>query len=165
MKKKMENIMEDHGEHSVIEIKKHDQFGKFSSISPYIASWFEDEGKYEWEDMEEIVIPYPKTTIVFSYPLKSEFRFEFQSDNPDGFTRKNLVDSICRKYREIYDEENASLTVSPPTVEERMNKGGLINREKTDGTYGIWGHDLGDLVLEGIRFYPKENVVLLSIGS
>lgn len=147
------------------ETGKCDKFGKFESISPHIASWFEDESKCEWKDFDEIVIPRTKVTIEFDYPLKSNFRFEFQSDNPDGFTRKNLVDSICKKYQEIYDEENASLTVPPTAIEKRINRGGLINRERTDGTYGIWGHDLGDLYLEGMRFYPEECVVLLDVGS
>ena len=147
------------------ETKRCDLFGKVESISPHIDCWSDLESKYEWEKMDEIVIPYPKVSIEFDYPLKSKFRFEFQSDVSEGFTRKNIVDIICKKYQEIYDEENASLTDPPSTVDERMNKGGLINREKTDGPYGIWGHDLGDLYLEGIEFDSEKNMVSLSIGS
>ena len=27
---------------------------------------------------------------------------------------------------------------------------GMLNRESSDGPYGIWGHDIGDLVLGGV---------------
>ena len=41
----------------------------------------------------------------------------------------------------------------------------LINRAATDGTYGIWGHDLGDLVLHTIYYAPTSGEICLGIDS
>jgi hypothetical protein len=31
--------------------------------------------------------------------------------------------------------------------------------------YGIWGHDIGDLWIEGLEYYPKEQLIYAQIGS
>ena len=42
---------------------------------------------------------------------------------------------------------------------------GIINRNETDGKYGIWGHDLEDLDLSTIEVYRnKENKLELVLG-
>lgn len=40
----------------------------------------------------------------------------------------------------------------------------MINRNKTNGVIGIWGHDIGDLVIESITLY-EGNLVRVGIGS
>src|SRR5439155_1372590 len=113
---------------------------------------------------DEIVILDNRIKIAFSYPLNDEFFFDFYSDG--GFKRKQLVELIAQTYKKIYQEEDETIKeqkVIP--VETRMEKGGLLNRNQSDGTYGIWGHDIGDLWLEGIEYDPKTQTVSLSIGS
>jgi len=42
---------------------------------------------------------------------------------------------------------------------------GLINRPTTQGCYGIWGHDIGDLVIEGVSYNPDTKHISMFIGS
>ena len=41
----------------------------------------------------------------------------------------------------------------------------LYNRGRSSGTYGIWGHDLGDLVLHTVAFDAERNLYTLGIDS
>lgn len=53
----------------------------------------------------------------------------------------------------MYDEEeNTSKTKTVP-VKQRQ---GLLNRNETNGKYGIWGHDLSDLDLTSMDVYENE---------
>lgn len=143
--------------------KRCDLYGKETETAPSISDWSNDKSFFNLNNSADIVIPNKKVKIVFDYPFSQEFIFEFTSDTEEGFTREYLIDCICLQYKKMYDEENASVEVS--SIEERMKKGGLLNREQTDGKYGIWGHDIEDLYLEGIKYDENNNIVILSIGS
>lgn len=127
--------------------------------------WIDHEsGKGQFLRPDEIVIKNADIKIEFDYPLSNPAFFSFHSDN--GFTRRQLVNLIVDTYKKIYEEEDSStVEVAPTTIEERMAKGGLINRNQTDGKYGIWGHDIEDLWLEGIHYDPIKKLVTLDIGS
>lgn len=105
-------------------------------------------------EKDEIITHAKETTVIFNYPLSGEFRFEFK--NSQGvITRRDFALFIQSTYRRIYDEE------SPGQVENIV---GMLNRQKTDGPYGIWGHHIGDLVIEGVR-HTGNNIYTLIIGS
>ncbi len=91
--------------------------------------------------------------IKFSYPLARPTTMEFRS--PGGFTVGKLVECVREGYRKIYAEEG-----EPVRDPDAM----LMNRPTTDGPHGIWGHDIGDLVIEGIR-ETSPGLVELDIGS
>ena len=40
----------------------------------------------------------------------------------------------------------------------------LMNRNKTNGVVGIWGHDISNLCIESITLY-ESNLVRVGIGS
>ena len=112
---------------------------------------------------EVIVIKEHNVTLIIDYPLNKPCIIELSSDN--GFSRENLVKVIAKKYKEIYNEEEntASIKTVPPS--ERT---GMYNRNETNGKYGIWGHDISDLVLTSVWVYRKENgqlVLSLQIDS
>jgi len=44
-------------------------------------------------------------------------------------------------------------------------KSNLLNRNQTDGKFGIYGHVISDLVVERINYDSKKKVVSLSMGS
>lgn len=137
--------------------------GKEEDSSPPIAHWSENREAFNLYNPKEIVIPQQKINIVFRYPFEKEFVFEFKANTSEGFTKEYLIDCICNQYEKMYKEENEA---TPPTsMEERMKRGGLVNRESTEGPYGIWGHDIEDLYLEGIEYNEKTNTVHLFIGS
>lgn len=44
-------------------------------------------------------------------------------------------------------------------------RGSFMNRHETDGIYGIWGHDIGDLGIERLTYNPNNKSLSMSIGS
>lgn len=99
--------------------------------------------------------------VLIDYPLDTEVTFEIEP--VDGkFVRKYLVEKIIRKYMEIYREEAKSTQVEVIPKDQRVF---LLNRNQTDGKYGIWGHDLSDLSLRAMELNPSTGEWLLEIDS
>jgi hypothetical protein len=98
---------------------------------------------------DEVVISETKLTIIIDYPLISTYKFEIFSK--DGFTRVHLINEISKHYYQLYDEEEKTATIKTVPLKERK----IYNRNQTNGKYGIWGHDIGDLVLDEIHVYKK----------
>jgi hypothetical protein len=93
---------------------------------------------------DEIVIPETKLTVIIDYPLSTSYKFELISNG--GFTRAQLITEISKHYYQLYDEEEKTATIKTVPLKDRK----IFNRNRTNGKYGIWGHDLGDLVLDAI---------------
>jgi len=91
------------------------------------------------QDGGEIVAPFDRIEIVVDYPLRKAFRF--QHERKGGFTRAHLVEAICATYRNLYGAEEKNQTAVP----------GLIDAPENKPPFGIFGHDIEDLILEGIR--------------
>lgn len=96
---------------------------------------------------DEIVIDNGNVTLIIDYPLNNPVEVKIKSDNSNGFTRKELAQKISTEYNRIYKEEEESAKTKTTPIDERQ---GLINRNQTDGKYGIWGHDIDDLDLSAI---------------
>jgi hypothetical protein len=114
-------------------------------------------------DGDKIVIDKNAVSITIDYPLTNPYHFELRSKN--GFTRSQLLKAIIEHYHQIYQEEEASATVKTLPMNERKT---LINRNTTNGKYGIWGHDIADLVLTDVSVYETDNkeiVLILGIDS
>jgi hypothetical protein len=96
---------------------------------------------------DEIVVLNREATLLIDYPLNNLVWFDLISEN-EGFTRKQLAVEISKKYHALYieEEETASVKTIPPDLRKVM-----LNRNETNGKYGIWGHDLGDLALREIE--------------
>jgi len=94
---------------------------------------------------DEIVLSSPKATLIIDYPLTSKAIFVIES--PNGFSRKQLIQLISEKYHQIYKEEEDGATIKTIPVDQRDNE---LNRNQTNGKYGIWGHDITDLDLGSI---------------
>jgi hypothetical protein len=108
-------------------------------------------------DGDDIIDARESIEIRFSYPLRSAHVFTFE--RPGGWTRQAFYDAVRAKYQEIYDTEERTRTASAGQLAPE-----IINRSKTDGVYGIWGHVIGDLVLEGAEI-GADGVWQLDIGS
>jgi hypothetical protein len=118
---------------------------------------------YEYPDAAKrngvaVVNPRQKITeattikIVFDYPLTNPATFTFK--NEKGFTRLDLFKAIYEGYKAIYDAEKDPGTVNPV----------VLNRASSEGPYGIWGHYMDDLIVEGVR-KGRGNTYHLAIGS
>ena len=87
--------------------------------------------------------------------MSGDFEFTFENNRP--YTRKDFWGAVCEGYKRIYREEDAA---EGPTD----NLPGLLDRDSSEGPYGIWGHHIGDLFLEGVREISP-NKFELSMGS
>jgi len=103
---------------------------------------------------EEIVIPYDTAILVIDYPLTTPASVAITSGFAVGFTRAELVRAACEEYSNIYEAEEATATTKTIPREERTH---VKTRNRTDGAYGIYGHDLEDLVLTAMRWRREPN--------
>ncbi|HEU0030723.1 MAG TPA: hypothetical protein VFQ53_08820 [Kofleriaceae bacterium] len=103
---------------------------------------------------DEIVIPFEHATLVIDYPLTHPATVKLSASYPIGFTRAELVRAICDEYAAVYEaEEGTAHTKTVPPSE----RGEIRSRNRTDGAYGIWGHDLEDLALTAVRWSRKDD--------
>lgn len=116
-------------------------------IIPWISLEDADKELFQLEKRHEFVLKERVVDIVIDYPVNNPIIIELKSNGKEGFTRAELALKISKEYKRIYREEEASANVKTVPLEERE---GIINRNQTDGKYGIWGHDLGDLDLSAI---------------
>lgn len=92
--------------------------------------------------------------IQLSYPLSKECAVPFAG----SVTRRNLVDSTIAAYQRVYAEEDAALSEPAGQI-----GGGCVNRAPTAGPWGIWGHGIDDLYIEG--FVVENGVAYPCMGS
>jgi hypothetical protein len=100
----------------------------------HIESLTIDEG-----DPDQKVTELEKITIHFGYPLTHATDMEFV--HPGGFSYRNFLQAVHDGYAKIYAAEK-----DPGRAHANS-----MNRGRSEGPYGIWGHDMGDLFLEGIE--------------
>jgi hypothetical protein len=112
------------------------------------------EAMLRLHEPDEIVIPHDRATLVIDYPLSTPASVEITSPIEYGFTRAELVKAICEEYANIYEAEEGSAHTKTVPLEER---GAMRGRNRTDGAYGIWGHDLEDLIVTAARWTRRSN--------
>ena len=100
---------------------------------------------------DEVVLLFSQVTLIIDYPLKNPASFDISATG-NGFSRRQLIQIISEKYHEIYAEEEKTAEAKTVPVDKRDT---LLNRNQTDGKYGIWGHDLSDLDLDSIEVYKS----------
>lgn len=108
-----------------------------------------DDIYFKQNTLNEIITTKFKCKI--EYPLTTPVVFKLEKEG--GLTLKEILEGISREYKRIYKEEDESTQLKVETVNKRS--GGtskLINRAKTNGKYGIWGHVIGDLVFELLAY-------------
>jgi hypothetical protein len=101
-----------------------------------------------------------------SRPPETRRREQLRAQAYNNPPLKALVEKIESDYQTIYEiednEANPNDYVPTPPI--------MINRGKSFGPFGIKGHVLGDLVLEGLEIFDDpekkdEYWVILDIGS
>ena len=131
-----------------------------STTSPYIHLADPAADLAHLEDAAAIVLPCREIIVVVDYPVDGEFEFKLTPDAPTGFARAEIAQKISMLYQEIYSREER--TTKTPVI-PREKRTGLINRNTTDGEYGIWGHDLDDLDLSGISPEVRDGKVYVTL--
>lgn len=112
-------------------------------------------------DADKIILAYPNAKIIIDYPLANPATFEITT-TAQGFSRKDLILKISEGYHEIYDLEESTAKTKTIPADKRE---GLINRNQTDGKFGVWGHDISDLDLSQIEVHKNTNgKITLTLG-
>jgi hypothetical protein len=111
------------------------------------------------ENPTNIIIPKEKIDVQFDYPLTNKVIKTFYADSTDGFTKAGLINMICDFYKEIYEEEEKTTNTNSGHIPN------MLNRNETNGRYGIWGHDITDLYLHTITNDPDYDFYTLGIDS
>lgn len=142
------------------QVKTDDKKGFTNGLIPWASLENPESEIPKLVDSNNVVIPENKVTIVIDYPLTKEFRFEAESKS--GFTRAQTLRDISSAYYKIYKVEEQTATIKTIPAEKRTT---TYNRNQTNGIYGIWGHDIADLVLSEILVYRASNGnIILSLN-
>lgn len=122
------------------------------------SSWRKDDEDFDPSivNPDEVILPEGNYTLVIDYPLSNPYKELLEFILP--VTRKQIVEIIVDRYRNIYKEENESTDISADNIL------GMLNRNSTNGKYRIWGHDLEDLDLHTI-WVDENNIITLGIDS
>jgi len=119
---------------------------------PYIELEHPEKSIKQLVNKDEIVVKEDTITLIVDYPLTNEYRLKINSKH--GFTRRELVMDISKAYHKLYEEEEATATIKTVPIAQRTT---LYNRNQTNGKYGIWGHDIADLILADVMVYKALN--------
>ena len=112
-------------------------------------------------DADKIILPFTTAKIIIDYPLNFPATFDITTTG-QGFSRKQLIVEISERYHEIYKLEESTATTKTIPVDKRQ---GLINRNQTDGKFGVWGHDISDLDLSQIEVHKNSlGQIILTLG-
>lgn len=145
------------------EVKTNDTGGFENGFIPWASLEKPEEAISGLKDAKEILIHKNVVTVIIDYPVTNEYRFELNAAK--GFSRELLIEEISKAYYKMYEEEEATATIKTIPLEKRTT---MYNRNETNGKYGIWGHDIADLVLSEIHIYEdadKKLVLALIIDS
>lgn len=131
-------------------LPKEEQARHGERTSPYVSLADPEDAIRRLVDAEGIVLASPSVVVVVDYPLSRPVKEKLTASSPLGFTRAELARGIARLYQRIYAEEERTARVKTVPRERRSP---IVNRNETDGAYGIWGHDLADLALNSVTVY------------
>ncbi|EFC40831.1 predicted protein [Naegleria gruberi] len=124
---------------------------------------YEDELE-RYEDTTDLIPNRQSITIEYDYPLSIPARKTFERP-VNGFTQRQLVALICRGYKEIYEEEDGSSSITAQPMRDQDPNCSLINRCSTNGKYGIWGHEIGDLMLHTLCYNSEHDIFTIEVDS
>lgn len=118
-----------------------EKFNKKFCDNMFIASKVKEGEKYD---------------CVITYPLKRECKFKVLSDE----NLLEMVLQICNKYRQIYQEERETMSGKEGFISKNS-----LNRDTSNGKWGIWGHMLGDITIHSITLDDVNKKIEFRINS
>jgi hypothetical protein len=93
----------------------------------------------------------------YTYPLSKTAVFDHVL-TPD-MNGLDLLVLARADYERIYREEDGDVGAPTPMIP------GMLNRQQSDGRWGIWGHVIDDLFFEGIDIDHRKSAISFSMGS
>lgn len=92
----------------------------------------------------------------YTYPLSHAAHFR-HTLTPD-MTGEDLLAIGRSDYEHIYQAEDEAVG-NPGHIP------GMLNRARSAGPYGIWGHDFSDLYFEGVEIDTSDRLIKIEMGS
>ena len=112
---------------------------------------------------DELVIQSKTVKLIIDYPMRSPYEEIIASASGDGFTRAELTMIIAGRYQAVYEEEARTSSVG---LKSHSSSGMFsLNRHATNGRYGIYGHEICDLLLHSVHHNKLTNEIRLGIDS
>lgn len=126
-------------------------------IIPWISIKEPDKEIENLLGKDDIVLKCDSAVLLIDYPLNNPVEIIIKPLTKQGFTKKELILAISKEYHKIYNDEEETTKTKTIPLNERE---GLINRNQTDGIYGIYGHDIDDLDLSAIIIHTNQNGII-----
>lgn len=122
-------------------------------------SWFKEELEtYSKLKPDQVILkPNKEFILEISYPLSVPCKVKIKTGKK-GVSRKKLVHKIVTTYRKIYDIEDDTSKNKAGYIS------GMLNRNSTNGKFGIWGHCIQDLILCSAHI-SRNNVITVGVDS
>lgn len=98
--------------------------------------------------------------IIITYPLSQNAEINISGVE----TLNDLLKDVVESYQKIYQMENESSPKKAMIMCEEFPECSLINRNRTDGMFGIWGHTIEDLAIHTIYIY-KDGSIKVGVDS
>ena len=136
---------------------------KYSNFH-FAAPGYKEE-TMEWAKSHNNPLPYPipkGAKFYYTYPLSRTAVFETTEEITMS---ADFIEAFVDGYIEIYRLEEETSPVKSGRMCDIDSNCSLINRNRTGGVFGIWGHHIGDLVLEGVNVFDEGKAVTFIIGS
>lgn len=110
-------------------------------VTNLLNTWDGDLQKLPANKIFELIIDYPLSTPAI-YKIKT---------GKKGMGLAKLLKTIGKAYQKTYNRENVSIA--------------RLKDEDAKSLYGIWGHSIDDLSIEGITVDFKKKIITLDVGS
>lgn len=123
-------------------------------VSTYLKNGKQDPEYYPKPGALEL--PEGEYEFSYTYPLSTTAKFKHKLG--PKHTARNVLRFAARDYKKIYDIEEGKVG-NPGHIP------GMLNRATSNGPFGIWGHDMGDLFFEGIRIDTEKKTISFGMGS
>ena len=114
---------------------------------------------------DDVVVPLPTMKVVYDYPLARPVAVKEHAPNGKCFSRADVARAVAARYAAIYHEEHATSDAGRANMETGTMGGVCFNRAESNGKYGIWGHEIGDLIFHSMSYDPVRNTFHLGIDS
>lgn len=123
------------------------------------AASFKKDDYNEYDDVEALFAPLGLTgDFMFQYTYPLSHAANFRHTLTPGMTGEDLLVLARADYERIYKEEDAA-------VGDPGHIPGMLNRQFSEGPYGIWGHDFSDLYFESIEIDSGDRLISFGMGS
>lgn len=120
-------------------------------------SYFRDVEPLKYEvyidEHKKVLAPNKIYELIIDYPVTRPFITKIKGPK----TLRQVVDFAVKQYRKMYELERKT------SKKKEQNIPGMFNRAQTDGKFGIYGHNLGDLSIDSVRI--KGNKIYLGVSS